>query len=130
MFFNNFSPSNGTSCFRIFGVTKNSMYLPNIIRVCASIAGMEPNTEDTIGLKIHCQTMDKDFQRLYSFGRGGNSTKLTYMEKIRKKVAILMIARVRTGRFRAKTVVPNLSPPKISGNQPKRAIMMEAVAQK
>src|SRR5262245_57335108 len=98
--------------------------------VWASIAGSEPNTEETIGENTHCQIIEKDFQRLYSAGRLGSSTIFTYIEKIRKNVAILMIARVMRGKLSANTVVPNRSPPKISGSQPKIAIMMLAVAQK
>ena len=56
--------------------------------------------------------------------------KLIYTEKIRKSVAMLIITRVSIGRLDAKTVVWNLSPPKISGNQPRMANMIDAVAQK
>src|SRR5581483_10401064 len=35
----------GMLLLRTLGVTQNSIYLPNISRVCASIAGSEPNTD-------------------------------------------------------------------------------------
>jgi len=58
---------------------------------------MEPKTEATIGEKIHCQNIEKLFQIVYFWGRGGNRMKLIYTENTKKKVAILIITRVSWG---------------------------------
>src|SRR3990167_1665864 len=92
-----------TAVLRAFGVTQKPRYFPNMPRVCASTAGSEPNTVETIGTNTHCSIMLTVRQREYLAGRGGSKTRFMYTEKIRNTVAACIMVRVKTGRLKIKT---------------------------
>src|SRR3989344_6218411 len=113
---------------RCFGVTQNPIYLPNISRVCASSPGIAPKAIMVNGTRTHCNTMEKLENLPLFFGRTGRNVIKTIEDMIRPSIATIIIFLVRIGRLYESTVSLNRSPPRITGNQPRRKIIIGFVA--
>src|SRR3989338_9222967 len=81
------------------------------------------------GNNIHWRTIHTCLSLPKRGGRGGNIKIVITAEVTKPSIANVIIALVRKGRLKDKTVWLNSLPPTITGSQPSKKIMIALVAQ-
>src|SRR3989344_6280077 len=90
---------------RVLGVTQKPIYLPNIRRVWASKAGIEPRKIVVAGNNTHWTNIQKYLNLPYLIGLGGRRTIDKTAEETKPNIARVMIILVKYGRLKERTVL-------------------------
>ena len=93
------------------------------------MAGMLPKKINVKGRSSHCKSKEKSLLFPIPFGFGGKIKKLRIQDARTPTIDIVIRFLVAVGRLYDKRVMLKLSPPKNNGNQPKKKINKETVAQ-